>query len=171
MAGKYPGPVMKAAQTALESGNARHILIWVPEGSENTLRNLLEKTCCERYSQKNHAADWYFETVQRLHRSGMRSYYSGPDPGISGEIPVLQMADEAIETGNFEKLSTMVPDMHISKARQWFYTIREMRNYPSDNLSAGRKYVSAYLDFITYLNHLSGIQEVYCDNKSDKKWI
>lgn len=169
MAGQYPGPVMKAAQMALESGNARHILIWVPEGSENTVRNLLEKACCEQYSQKNRATQWYFETVQRLHRSGMRSCYSGPDPFISGEIPIIQKADEAIETGNFEELSSMVPDMHISEARQRFYTIREMRNNPADTPAAGRKYVSAYLDFITYLHNLSGIEEEYGDKKSNKK--
>ena len=165
MAGKYRGSVMKAAQTALESGNARHILPWVPEASENTVRNLLEKACCERYSQKNHAADWYFETVQRLHRSGMRSYYSGCESGTCGEIPIIQMADEAIETGNFEELSNIVPDMHISEARQRFYTIREMRTYPPDTPAAGRKYISAYLDFIAYLHNLSGIQEEYDDKK------
>ena len=169
MAGKYPGPMMKAAQMALESGNARHILIWVPEGSENTLRNLVEKACCERYSQKSQAADWYFETVQHLHRSGMRSYYSGLEDVIFGEIPVIQMADEAIEKGNFGELSGLLPDMDITELRQRFYTIREMRNYPAGNLSAGRKFVSAYLDFMLYLYNLSGTHEEHGDYKSNKK--
>jgi hypothetical protein len=169
MAGNYPGPMMKAARMALESGNARHILIWVPEGSENTLKNLLEKACCERYSQKSKAADWYFETVQRLHRSGMQSNYSGIEDVIFGEIPVIRKADEAIETGNFEQLSGLVPVMDISELRQRFDTIREMRNYP--DLSAGRTFVSAYLEFMLYLYKLSGTQKEYEDNKSNKNMV
>jgi hypothetical protein len=39
------GPVMKATQMALATVNANYVLIWVPEESENTLKNLLEKTC------------------------------------------------------------------------------------------------------------------------------
>ena len=40
-------PVMSAAKKALETGKAHHILIWIPEASENMLKNLLEKACCE----------------------------------------------------------------------------------------------------------------------------
>jgi hypothetical protein len=70
-------PVMSAAKRALETGEAQHILIWVPEESANTLKNLLERACCERTIRKDAhdrtAADWYFETVNRLH-----SRYYGP---------------------------------------------------------------------------------------------
>lgn len=169
MALKHHGPMMKAAQMALESGNARHILIWLPEGSENTLRNLLEKACCEQYSQKRVAADWYFENVQRLHRAGMRSNYSGIEDVIFGEMPVIRKADEAIETGNFEGLSGLVPDMDIPELRQRFDTIRGMRNYPAGNLSAGRTFVSAYLEFMLYLYNLPGVQKEDGDYKSNKK--
>jgi hypothetical protein len=64
------GPVMRAAKRAMETGNANYILIWLPKESENTLKNLLEKTCCENRTRKNmqnHAIDWYFESVNRLH--------------------------------------------------------------------------------------------------------
>jgi cell division inhibitor SulA len=36
---------MSAAKRALETGKAHYILIWIPEESENTLKNLLEKVC------------------------------------------------------------------------------------------------------------------------------
>ena len=46
------GPLTKAAKAALETGNANHILIWIPEESENTLKNLLERACCARSPDK-----------------------------------------------------------------------------------------------------------------------
>jgi len=70
-------PVIIAAKRALETGEAQHILVWVPEESANTLKNLLERACCERTIRKeehDRTADWYFETVNRLH-----SRYYGPE--------------------------------------------------------------------------------------------
>ena len=63
-------PVMSAAKRALETGDAHHILVWIPEESANTLKNLLERAWCERTIRKdahNRTADWYFKTVNRLH--------------------------------------------------------------------------------------------------------
>jgi len=36
----HNGPVMSAAKRALDTGKAHYILIWIPEESENTLKNL-----------------------------------------------------------------------------------------------------------------------------------
>ena len=61
--------VMSAAKRALETGNAHHILVLIPEESANTLKNLLERAWCERTIRKDTHAQtvaWYFETVNRL---------------------------------------------------------------------------------------------------------
>lgn len=63
-------PIMTAAQKALETGNADHILPMVPEESAGTVRNLLERACCSyRIRKDSHdtAVVWYYRTVGRLH--------------------------------------------------------------------------------------------------------
>jgi hypothetical protein len=60
------GPVTKAAKESLKTGNANRVLIWIPEESENTLKNLLERACCARSTRQdgyNRTVEWYFETV------------------------------------------------------------------------------------------------------------
>ena len=96
-------PVMKAAQMALVTGNANYVLIWVPEELENTLKNILEKTCCERSIRKNmqnRTIDWYFETVNRLHSANDGALYSCLKPGGHDESPIISILGRAIETGN-----------------------------------------------------------------------
>jgi hypothetical protein len=61
-------PVMKAAQLALATGNFNLVMIWVPEELKNTLKNILEKTFCERSVRKNmqnRTIVSYFEAVNR----------------------------------------------------------------------------------------------------------
>lgn len=109
------GPIMKAAKMALETGNANYVLIWVPKESENTLKNILEKTCCERSARKNMqncAIDWYFETVNRLHLAKRKMSYTCSKPGGLDECPIDLKVERAIETGNFEEMIGVIPDTH-----------------------------------------------------------
>ena len=127
----HDGPVMRAAKMALETGNANYVLIWVSEKSENTLKNLLEKTCCERSSQKNmqnRALDWYFETVNRLHLANRRRLYTCK-PGGLDESPIVLKVERAIETGNFEEIRSVIPDTHAGEVKQRFQQVLNKRNY------------------------------------------
>lgn len=159
---KYPdviqGPVVKAAKMALETGNVNYILIWLPEESENTLKNLLEKTCCKRSSRmnmQNQAYDWYFATVNRFF-STSRSYdYLKTQFGGLAEKPLVLKVDTAIESGNFEEIRDIIPITHEADAKQRFLHVMNMRNYPVNDIAAGRAYVSAFFDFNRYVHDLS----------------
>jgi cell division inhibitor SulA len=52
---KYPdemqGLVVKAAKMALETGNVNYVLIWLPEESENTIKNLLQTQFQNEYAK------------------------------------------------------------------------------------------------------------------------
>ena len=56
------GPVVKAAKTALETGNVNLILPWVPEKAEGELKKAFEKTLRARKLGKEAAevADYWF---------------------------------------------------------------------------------------------------------------
>jgi hypothetical protein len=153
--------VMRAAKMALETGNANYILVWVPEESENSLKNLIEKTCCERSSKKNmqnRSIDWYFETVCRLHSSNRKMLYNCLKLGGLDENPIVLKVERAIETGIFEEISGVIPLTHVVDVKQRFQQVMNKRNYDVNNIAAGRTYVSAYDDFIEFVYNLfSGI--------------
>jgi cell division inhibitor SulA len=122
------GPVMKAAKMALETGNANYVLIWVPEESENSLKNILEKTCCERSvrrNMQNRTIDWYFETVNRLHSANDGALYSCLKHGRRDEIPIVPMMERAIETGNLEKILGFIPNTLLADMRERFHHVMD----------------------------------------------
>jgi hypothetical protein len=151
------GPVVKAAKMALETGNANYILIWLPEESENTLKNLVEKTCCTRISLMNtqkQAYNWYFETVNRFYLSIKSSdCQTTQSQGLTGNL--FLKIDRAIESGNFEEIREIIPITHEAEAKQRFLHVMNMRNYSVNNIAAGRAYVSAFFDFNQYTHDLS----------------
>jgi hypothetical protein len=154
---EIPGPVLKAAKIALETGNVNYILIWVPENSENTVKNLLENTCCIR-SSKTHlsqlAYDWYFEMVNRFYQSSKSPDYDTNQFQSSAGKLFLKI-ENAIESGNFEEIRDMIPVSHEADAQQRFLQVMNLRDYPVNNITAGRSYVSAFFDFNRYVHNLS----------------
>ena len=151
------GPVRKAAEMALVTGDADYVLLWVLKESENTLKNLLEKTCCERNSQKyvqNNSPDWYFETVNRLFERSWKTDFSGRDSGGFDENPIVRMVQRAIESGEINELCRIVPQPERDDLMQRFIDLIHKRNYDLHNLAAGRAYVSAFLDFTGRVHNL-----------------
>jgi hypothetical protein len=148
------GPVIRAAKRALETGNANYILNWIPEESENTLKNLLERACCERTTRKdtnNHTTDWYFETISRLH-----SLYYGPHHlCISAKPPeekaIILLVERACESGNFEEISMVIPDTPAGEMRRRFNDVMKKKNSGEDTSAANRVYVSALAEFIAFV--------------------
>lgn len=155
---EMPGPVLKAAKIALETGNVNYILIWVPENYENTVKNLLEKTCCKRSSVLNtqkQAYDWYYETVNRLFSASRACDYLTYQSKAFAENPLVLKVYKAIESGNFEKIRDEIPVSYEADAQQRFLHVMNLRDYPVNNIAAGRSYVSAFFDFNRYVHDLS----------------
>jgi Family of unknown function (DUF6448) len=152
------GPVTKAARESLETGNASCILIWIPEESENTLKNLLERACCARSTRQdglNRTAEWYFETVNRLHVAGHGLNNLSISTKTPEEKAIILLVQRACESGNFEDIATGIPDAPAGELRQRFEDLMKKRDsYCEDNCIAGRRYVSAFVDFITFVNNL-----------------
>jgi len=152
------GPVTKAAKESLETGNASRILIWIPEESENTLKNLLERTCCVRSTRQdkgNRTVEWYFETVNRLHVASHGLNNMSISTKTPEEKAIILLVQKACESGNFEDITVRIPDIPAGELRQRFEDLMKKRDsYCEGNCVAGRKYVSAFVDFITFVNNL-----------------
>lgn len=145
------GPVMHAAKMAIETGNPKYIQVWIPEESENTLKNLLEKVCCERTLQNdpnNPAAAWYFSTVRRLHAA----HYGPQNLDISLKTPeekrIILIAEKACEGGNFDEITTVVRNASWGEMRQCFHDLMKLRNYDVEDTAAGRAFVWAFAAFV-----------------------
>jgi hypothetical protein len=151
------GSVMDAAKMALDTGNVNYVLIWVPEASENKLKNLFAKTVCERRDRKDVqdiAFDWYFETVNRLHRAGEGTLYTCMNLAGLDERSVVPKVKRVIETGEAEEIIGFIPKTQEHDFRHRFRHVMEKKNYDVNNVVDGRAYVAAFTDFIVYLHHI-----------------
>jgi len=166
---QFDGPVTKAARESLETGNASRILIWIPEESENTLKNLLERTCCVRSARQdgcNRTAEWYFETVNRLHVASHGLNNLSISTKTPEEKAIILLVQRACESGNFEEIAIRIPDTPDGELRQRFEDLMKKRDsYCEENCVAGRKYVSAFGDFITFVNNLHSGSPDNCVNQ------
>src|SRR4026209_2968681 len=106
------GPVVKAAQKALEMGNVNLVLIWVQKTDEDEVKKAFQKTLAVRKlnpQAKELADTYFFETLVRIHRAGEGAPYTGLKPAGTVEPPVAA-ADRAIETGKLQPLGKLVGD-------------------------------------------------------------
>jgi len=74
------GPVVKAAELALEMENINYVLPFVKEEFEHELKDAFAKTMevRELSGEAAELADyWFFETAVRLHRLGEGAPYTG----------------------------------------------------------------------------------------------
>ena len=74
------GPVVKAAQKALGTGDLNRVLIWVRPQDEDEIKKAFNETLAVRKlnPQAQAFADrYFFETLVRIHRAGEKAPYTG----------------------------------------------------------------------------------------------
>jgi hypothetical protein len=148
------GPVVKAAQKALETGNVNLVLVWVQQKDEVVIKEAFDKTLKIRKlnpDAKEMADMYFFETLVRIHRAGEGEPYTGIKPAGTEVESGIEMADQAVELGSTDELIK-----HISKAIQekvaaLFNEVKESKDYNKDDVETGRKFVKAYVEFIHYV--------------------
>src|SRR5512145_342421 len=89
------GPVVSAARRALDAGDGRLVLGWVPARDEAELRRVFEQTRRVRaIAEAREVADThFFETLVRLHRAAEGAPYSGLAPAGRDLGPAIPAAD------------------------------------------------------------------------------
>ena len=151
------GPVVRAAQAALKSGNVNLVLIWVKEKDEAELREAFRKTLKVRRLSRDArelADKYFFETVVRIHRTGEGVPYTGLKPTGTDLGPVIPAADRAIENGLLTPLLKLFPENEKADIEKRFGDALAKKNFNRNDVAAGRNYVEAYSSFLEYLEHL-----------------
>jgi hypothetical protein len=107
------GPVVKAAQRALETRNPALVLIWVQEKDEREIQNAFEQALAVRElsSQAKALADrFFFETLVRVHRAGEGAPFTGLKPAGRDLGRAIPAADEAVRVGSVEPVRQLLTD-------------------------------------------------------------
>ena len=151
------GPVVKAAQKALESGNVNPVLIWVLKKDEGEIKKAFQNSLAVRKlnPQAKELADMYFfETLVRIHRAGEGEPYTGLKPAGRDLEPAIPAADKAIESGKLEPLLKILTETVQTEVREKFKAVAAKKNFKPDDVEAGREYVEVYVPFVSYIERI-----------------
>lgn len=148
------GPVVKAAQKALETGDVNLVLIWVQKSDELEIRKTFEQTFAVRRlsPEARELADrYFFETLVRIHRAGEGASYTGLKPAGRDMGPAIPAADKALEGGSLDGVDKMLLQSLREGAQRRFQAALARKAYRSADVAAGREYVEAYVAFLHYV--------------------
>jgi len=151
------GPVVKAAQKALETGNVNLVLIWVRKNDEGEVKNAFQKTLAVRKlsPQAKELSDMYFfETLVRVHRAAEGEPYTGLKPAGRDLGPAIPAADKALENGKVEPLLKLLTESVQTEVREKFKQAVAKKKYRPDDVEAGRAYVEAYVPLVHYVEQI-----------------
>lgn len=142
------GPVVVAAQQALEAGRVERILPFVPADAEAEVKSAFERTIAIRGMGPEVAelADrWFFENVVRLHRAGEGAPYTGVKPAGLSHGPVIPVAERAIETGTGDELSAMLSNIVADQVKLRLDHVMQLKAHAGAGVAEAREYVEALL--------------------------
>ena len=152
------GPVVQAAQQALDKGDVKLVLPYVKAESEAELRAAYAHTLEVRKlgGDAKELADRYFsETAVRLHRAGEGAPYTG----LKAETdhgPALGAADQALESGSLGEVWSVLSDAVHSGVNQRYQSVVAARAHETEagTVEAARERAEAELAFEKYVYEL-----------------
>ena len=151
------GPVVKAAQRALETRNPALVLIWVREQDEPEIRKVFEETLTVRAlsSQARDLADrFFFETLVRVHRAGEGTPFTGLKPAGRDLGPAIPAADEAVRTGAVDPVRHLLTAAIQERLRGQFGEVMAAKPFAPGDVAAGRAYVKSYVEFLHFVERV-----------------
>lgn len=151
------GPVVKAAQQALDSGNVNLVLIWVRKSDEPEIANAFHQALDVRKlspAAKDLADRFFFETLVRLHRTGEGAPFIGLKPAGTDPGPAVPAGDKALESGSTGAVSRLLTKAARHGLDEQFGYVMAKRTFDKNDVAAGREYVEAYVEYIHYVERM-----------------
>jgi hypothetical protein len=147
------GPVVAAGINAIKHKNINYALIWVKPAFEKEIKEAFESTMKVRIlnDEAEKLADNYFlETLVRLHRTGEGMAYTGIKPSGTPVDKKILAADKSIAIGNLSPLKDLISKNNFAELKRRFEKVMLLKNYDVNNVSAGREYIEAYVQFFHF---------------------
>ena len=153
------GPVVAAAQKALDTGEVSRVLVWVKPSDESAIRDAFGKAREVRAlsaSARDFADHSFYETLVRVHRAGEGAPYTGLKPAGRDLGPALPAGDKAVETGSLKPVVKLLTEQVHHGVEQRYNRMMSLKNYSPDDVAAGQKYVQAYVEYIHAVEKIHG---------------
>lgn len=151
------GPVVAAAQRALDLADVTVVLPFVPAEAEDEVRAAYERVRPLREigpAIRETADLWFFETVVRLHRAGEGAAYTGLKPAGLPVGPVIPLAQGAIDSGSSEQLADFLGAVLRTELTHRLDAVHLLAADRGSSVADERRYVQAMLGFQVYSHHL-----------------
>ena len=151
------GPVVKASQKALETGNINYVLVWVRAEDEAEIISMFNEVNEVRTlspEAKELADMYFFATVVRVHRMGEGVGYTGLKPAGYKPDEGIEAADIAIEENSLDSVYAHLDEAQNPEIKKYFAELQSTKDYDINGLNAGREYVEAYVHFIHFVEAL-----------------
>ena len=147
------GPTAKDGIKTLETGNLALARKWITADGEAELESVFERALAARKlgaAAQDVADRWFLENLVRIHRAGEGAAFTGLQPAGVPIDKKVAAADRSIEVGNLEPLTGLIPDERWPELERRFATVLERKDYPVDDVDAGRHYIEAYVHFFKF---------------------
>ncbi len=151
------GPVVAAAKVALAKGEITPVLKWVKPEAESEIRAAFSRALAVRGKGPEAQAladQYFFENLVRIHRAGEGAPYTGILPAGTPIEPAIALADQALESGNADKLVKAITHHVEEGIRERFARAAAAKKRADASVAAGREFVEAYVEFTHYVERL-----------------
>jgi hypothetical protein len=156
------GPVAKAAQKALETGNVKLALPYAPAKAEPEIKAAFEQSLKVRNlggDARVLANRAFIETTVRLHRAGEGAAYTGLKAAGLDHGPAIPAAERAVATGDLSQVKAVLDEEIEYGMHARFHHAREAQKASLEptkaaDVAAARERASAELGFVTYVESL-----------------
>lgn len=151
------GPVVRAARHALEAGEVALVLPYVPASAEEEVQATFASVLPVRalgHEARLVAERLFFETVVRLHRQGEGAPFTGLRPAGLDLGPVVPLAEEAVESGSPEDLTTFLGAVLTDELHRRLSAVTELGDARNGSVERERQWITAMLDFQAYSHRL-----------------
>lgn len=148
------GPVVLAAQDALEAEDIDLVLIWVNKEQEQEVRESFQQTLevrNENEKVRELADRYFFETVVRLHRESEGAPYTGLKPAGTDFGPAIPAADKALESGSPAEVRDLIVEKFEEGLHAYFEDVMSAKEFDPGDIEAGREFVHKYVEFMHYV--------------------
>ncbi len=156
------GPVAKAAQKALETGNVNLALPFAPARAEPEIKSAFARSLKVRTlgpEAKALADRAFIEATVRLHREGEGAAYTGLKPAGVDHGPAIPAAESAIATGELKQVKAVIDaevehGLHARLQHALEAQKASLEPTTAGDVPAARERASAELGFVTYAESL-----------------
>jgi len=151
------GPVVTAGRKALEAGDVKLALAFVPREGEAEVIAAFDRARLVRVeapAAKEVGDLHFFETLVRVHRAGEGAPYTGLKPAGLDVGPVIPLAERAIETGSATELSSLLCQVVTHEVEHRLARVFDLGAHADEDLDANRAYVEAMLGLQVWAHSL-----------------